>query len=449
MIALALVLLPALGGLLVAALPRVAALLQPVLCAAWAGLAVALALAEPEPGILAADALNLPFVLAAAFAALLLSLAPQPGEERPWHAGLQAVLAGVMLCLLAQNLALGWLGLEVALLGALLPLATAAPRAGWKLFLLGGVGLGLVLFGLVAVHVAAPEAALGWPALQARGQETMDPMLLALGFVLALAGCGTLLALAPFHAWWPDAAAEAPSSVAALFPLLLAPAALHTLLRVKALAGGQMPAWSLLALGIGTMLLASLSLYRKRDAGRMLGLASMLQIGAAAAGFGLGGPAGNLAGLLLLLGHGLGAAAGWATLGGAMRLKATRRIGGISGLMAGSPGLGWGLMLALLSLACLPPFLPFAGAFLLLTSAGRQAPWLMPPLLLALVLGAAALARAAQRLCMGPATADAAPPPGWRVLAPAWAALAMAALGALAMPAPFAALLRAAAEAAR
>ncbi|RVT96613.1 hypothetical protein EOD42_09340 [Rhodovarius crocodyli] len=449
MIALALVLLPALGALLVAALPRAAAILQPLLCALWAALSVLLAMAEPEPGIVAADVLNLPFVLAVAFGALLLSLMPVPAEDRPWHAGVQAMLGGAMLSMLGQNMTLSWLGLEVALLGAMLPLALAAPRAGWKLFLLGGVGLGLTLFGLVAVHVAAPEALLHWPALQARGIETMDPMLLALGFVLALAGCGALLSLAPFHAWWPDTAGEAPSRIAALFPLLLAPSALHMLLRIKALAGGNMSAWSLLALGVGTMLLASLSLYRKRDAGRMLGLASMLQLGAAAAGFGLGGPAGNLAGLLILLGHGLGAAAGWVALGAAMRLKDSRRLGGISGLMAGSPGLGWALMLALLALACLPPFLPFAGAFLLLTSAGRQAPWLMPPLLLALLLGAAALARAAQRLCMGPATADAEAPPGWRVLAPAWAALALALLGALAMPGPFAALLAAAAEAAR
>ena len=90
----------------------------------------------------------------------------------------------------------------------------------------------------------------------------------------------------------------------------------------------------------------------------------------------------------------------------------------------------------------------FASEFLLVTSAGRQNPWLLAPLLLGLLVGAAALVRVAQRLCLGPATPDApgAAPPGLLVLLPLWGLLLVALLGTLAMPATIAEMLRAAAE---
>jgi formate hydrogenlyase subunit 3/multisubunit Na+/H+ antiporter MnhD subunit len=90
----------------------------------------------------------------------------------------------------------------------------------------------------------------------------------------------------------------------------------------------------------------------------------------------------------------------------------------------------------------------FASEFLLVTSVGRQMPWLLLPLLLGLLVGAAALVRTAQRLCLGPATPDApgAPQPGLLVLLPLWGLLLLAMWGMLAMPGPIAAMLRAAAE---
>ena len=184
----------------------------------------------------------------------------------------------------------------------------------------------------------------------------------------------------------------------------------------------------------------------RSDARRLFAWSSIKHMGLAAIAFGLGGPAGNLAGLLHLLGHALIKSALFIGLGAAIALKGSQRVAGIGGLIASHPALGWGLGLAVLGAAGLPPFLLFASEFLLITSAGRFSPWLLAPLLLGLLTGAAALVRATQRLCMGPATPDAGPTPGALALLPMWGLLVVALIAALAMPAPIAAMLRAAAE---
>jgi hydrogenase-4 component F len=134
-------------------------------------------------------------------------------------------------------------------------------------------------------------------------------------------------------------------------------------------------------------------------------------------------------------------------VGRAARLKGAQRMDAIGGLARSHPALGWGLALAMAGLAGLPPLSLFVSEFLLASAAGRTAPWLLAPLLLGLLVAGLALLHAMQRLCLGPPTPDVAPgPAGLATLAPLWLHLLLAAVLALALPAPVAALLRRAAE---
>ena len=76
----------------------------------------------------------------------------------------------------------------------------------------------------------------------------------------------------------------------------------------------------------------------------------------------------------------------------------------------------------------------------------RRAPWLAPPLGLALVVGAWALVARLQALCLGPAMPTVGPALGRAALAGAWLHLAVVLALGVAMPAPFAAWMRGVAE---
>lgn len=432
----ALVGLPLLAAGLIMVLPGLARGVQ--IAAAVLLLLAAIAHAWAAP----AEAAMLPFILLLPVLALALApIAPQ-GRTRPALA--QAGLAAAMLALLAEDAALLWGGTTAAalLLGALL--AQGARAAAWKPLVLGGTGALLALFGLVALHVAMPEAGLRLAALSAQAAQA-DAGMLQLAMLFTLLGCAAFAALPPLHAWAPEAS-RALTPAEALLPLVILPMlGLLALLRLPAAAG--LAGWVLPGLGVAGLLLGAFALWRRRDAREMLAFITVLHAGMVAIALGLGGPAGRMAALLQLLGHALAMTAALLALEAAQRLKGSTRIAAIGGLAALHPGLGWGLALALLALAGLPPFLPFAAEFLLLTSAARQAPWLLAPLLLGLVVVATAVARAAQILGLGLPTPDLpdAPRPGLATLLPLHGLLLLLLLGGIAMPAMLTGWLRAAA----
>ncbi len=429
---------PVLAALLLLALPGMARALHLAGGVLLLLAAIAHAIASP------ADAAMAPFILL--LAVVLLAVAPTlPAARRRAALPHLAIGAGMASLLAADVLAL-WAGSLVAglLLAALL--ADGARDAAWKALTIIGTGALLALFGLVALHAAMPATGLSLTEM-ARAAPSADAGMLQLAMLFTLLGFGVLAALPPLHAWAPDAAAALSPAEAAL-PLVLLPLlGLSALLRLHGLAPGGMAGQVLVALGALGLLLGGFALWRRRDARRLLAFVMVMQSGLAAMALGLGGPAGRMAAVLAMLGAALAMTAALVALEAAARAKGSTRIAAIGGLAGSEPALGWGFALALLALAGLPPFLPFAAEFLLLTSAARQAPWLLLPLLLGLVVGATAIARAAQLLCLGAPTPDApgAARPGLGVLLPLHGLLLLLLIGALAMPAPFTAWLRTAA----
>ncbi|MBP0463547.1 hydrogenase 4 subunit F [Roseomonas sp. PWR1] len=470
----AIVFLPWLGAAALAAVPdlRRATFANIAVSALSFILAVALmALPFEQHGWTRTDALNLPFILVAAFVGLttaVFSAATLEAEGfdhwrvRAYHAAFQLFMGAQFLALLADNLGVMWVAVEIATLATVSMVAVhrtpAAFEAAWKFFILCGVGIALALFGTIVLYLAAQpllneETGLSWAALMAVAARC-DPGTLNLAFAFLLLGYGTKAGLVPLHSWLPDAHAEGPVPISAVLSGLLLNAAMLAVLRAKAIVGANpdavAPGPFLLALGLASVLLAALSLWRRRDARRFFGWSSIEHMGIAAFAFGLGGAAANLAGLVHLLGHSLVKSAVFFGVGRAAQAKGSQKIADIGGLVATHPALGWGLALAIAGIAGLPPFLLFASEIRLLTAAAGQAPWLALALALGMVTAFAALITVLQALCFGPPTPDAAGAlDGWReaaAAAPLWLHLAIAAGLALAMPAGLAAML---AEAAR
>ncbi len=462
------------GAVALAAIPneRQATAANVAVSAGMFMLAVALvALPYEQHGWTHTDALNLPFILVSAFVGLTTAVfsaatLEQEGfdhwRSRAYHAAYQIFMGAQTLALLADNLGVMWVAIEIATLATVSMVAVhrtpAAFEAAWKFFILCGVGIALALFGTIVLYLAAQpllteETGLSWTALMAVASRC-DPATLNLAFAFLLLGYGTKAGLVPLHSWLPDAHAEGPVPISAVLSGLLLNAAMLAVLRAKAIVGAHpdavTPGPFLLALGLASVLLAALALWRRRDARRFFAWSSIEHMGIAAFAFGIGGPVANLAGLLHLLGHSLVKSAVFFGVGRAAQLKGSQKIADIGGLATSHPALGWGLAIAILAIAGMPPFVIFASEFRLFSAAAGALPWLAVALALGMATAFAALVTVLQALCLGPATPDAGGAlDGWREAAsaaPLWLHLAVAAALGVAMPAWLAAMLAAAAR---
>jgi hydrogenase-4 component F len=265
-----------------------------------------------------------------------------------------------------------------------------------------------------------------------------DPVLLNLAFVFLLAGYGTKVGLAPFHAWLPDAHAEGPTPISAVLSGLLLNVALYALLRFKMLLAANgaaiAPGPLMVTMGLSSLILASLMLYRRRDIKRMFAYSSIEHMGIITFAFGMGGPLANFAGLLHMTMHSLTKSAIFFAVGHVAQVKGTQKIADIRGLTTSHPWLGWGLVLAVVAIAGLPPLGVFMSEFLVVTSTIARQPLLAVPLVFGLLAGFGALVLRLQGLAFGEPRGGAGPVRA--SLLPLYAHLALVLVAGLFLPAP-------------
>lgn len=410
-------LIPLLGAAAALLLPRA---VVPVITAAAALVAtVVLLLQPPFAGAwLHRDPTSAPLLLAVALVGLAAAIAmPAPAQaDDGWRgrllaAALPALQAALTLALLAHNLGLMWVAIEAATLITVAVLGAEGTRAGmaaaWRLFLLGGTGIALALFGTVVLFLAAGG---GMPATTIAGAAAAAPQaaapLLNLAFVFLLVGYGTKAGLAPLHLWVADAHAEGPAPITGAMAGLLSMAALHAIWRsagvVGANPGAIQPALWLTGLGMASVSLGALALWHRRDARRFLGMALVKSAGVALLAMAWA-PA---ALTLILAGQACAKAAGFIALGSAAAARGGRSFAGLAGLVATDPRLGWPLVAALLLAAGLPPGAPFMGEVMTLAALGRAAPLVGMVLALSVLVALVAWLRRIDMLVADP------PPPG-------------------------------------
>jgi hydrogenase-4 component F len=316
----------------------------------------------------------------------------------------QVLMFAMNLALVANNIGLMWVAIELATLTTVLMVGIyrthEALEAAWKYFILGSVGIGLALFGTILVYMAARPAvgegldAMVWTVLVKRA-GAFDPALLDVAFVFLLLGYGTKVGLAPLHAWLPDAHAEGPTPISAVLSGLLLNVALYALLRFKMLlavnAAALAPGPLMVTLGLVSLVFAAFMLYRRRDIKRLFAYSSIEHMGIITFAFGMGGPLANFAGLLHMTMHSLTKSAIFFAVGHVAQVKGTQRIADIGGLTVTHPVLGWGLALGVVAIAGLPPLGIFMSEFLVVSSTFARAPVLAIILVGGLLVGLAGL----------------------------------------------------------
>ena len=171
----AVLLIPALAAALLAALPgyRMTARLNVLAALSTFMIALSLFFGRPQPGpYLHVDDLNNVFIVLTTFVGFTTSVfsASYIGHEleigrltptflRFYHAMYQVLMLAMNLALVANNIGVMWVAIELATLTTVLMVGIyrthEALEAAWKYFILGSVGIALALFGTILVYIAA------------------------------------------------------------------------------------------------------------------------------------------------------------------------------------------------------------------------------------------------------------------------------------------------------
>jgi hydrogenase-4 component F len=416
----AVLLIPACASVLLALLPgyRISARLNVLATFAAFMSAISLFAVRPQPGsYLLVDNLNSTFIVLTTFVGFTTSVfsASYIGYElesgkltsrsvRFYHAMYQVLMFAMNLALVANNIGVMWVAIELATLTTVMMVGIyrthEALEAAWKYFILGSVGIALALFGTILVYMAARPVvgegfdAMVWTTLVDRA-GSFDPALLNVAFVFLLLGYGTKVGLAPLHAWLPDAHAEGPTPISAVLSGLLLNVALYALLRFKMLLAvnpaALAPGPLMVTLGLISLVFAAFMLYRRRDIKRMFAYSSIEHMGIITFAFGMGGPLANFAGLLHMTMHSLTKSAIFFAVGHVAQIKGTQRIADMGGLTETNPVLGWGLIVGVIAIAGMPPLGIFMSEFLVVSSTFARSPALAIVLVFGLLVGVGGL----------------------------------------------------------
>ena len=459
----AILLIPCLSALVLVLLPGywIAARLNVAASLATFLFALNLLGQRPLPGgFLFVDDLNVVFVVLAtfvgfttsAFSASYIAHELESGRLtarylRFYHAMYQTLMFAMNLALVANNIGLMWVAIELATLTTVAMVGIyrthEALEAAWKYFILGSVGIALALFGTILVYMAARpvlgegQDAMVWTALIEKSAG-FSPELLNVAFIFLLLGYGTKVGLVPLHAWLPDAHAEGPTPISAVLSGLLLNVALYAVLRFKMLLAtvpmAIAPGPLMVSMGLASVLFAAFMLFRRRDIKRMFAYSSIEHMGIVTFAFGMGGALANFAGLLHMTMHSLTKSAIFFAVGHIAQGKGTQRLAEIRGLTETHPVLGWGLVLGVIAIAGLPPLGMFMSEFLIVSSTFVRAPVLAIVLVSGLLIALGALMLRLSEVAFG--TPDGKIAPVQASYVPLYTHLALVLLAGVYLPAP-------------
>jgi NADH-quinone oxidoreductase subunit N len=240
---------------------------------------------------------------------------------------------------------------------------------GLRYFLVGASASAIMLFGLALIY--GVTGALHVDRLSELLPGMMDHPMVVSGLLLTLSGFFFKLAVFPFHFWAPEAYQGAPNQVATFIAAVSKIAAVVILLRMISLAqgNGDMLARGLIAMAVISMTVGNLAAIAQKDFKRLMAFSSVAHAGYLLLGMLCMTPAGYAGAMFY------GAAVlimKYTCFMVMIRLASDGRnlqIDELAGLHQRSPLLALALMMALFSLAGIPPTIGFAGKLVIFMAA--------------------------------------------------------------------------------
>jgi NADH-quinone oxidoreductase subunit N len=286
-----------------------------------------------------------------------------------------STLIGMNFMISSGDFLMFYLGLELATI----PIAALAAyergkiksaEAGIKLILSSALSSGILLFGISILYMISGSIYFDEVALH---MQNATP-LMALGLVFFFAGMGFKISLVPFHLWTADVYEGAPISVTSYLSVISKAAAAFILTIILFKVFGQLVyLWQgiVYTLAVLTMTVGNLFAIRQNNLKRFLAFSSIAQAGFILLGIINAGSLGMTTIIYFALIYIFSNLAAFGVVGAVANFSGKENISDYNGLYKTNPKLSLIMMLALFSLAGIPPVAGFFGKFFLFTAAAQ------------------------------------------------------------------------------
>jgi len=286
-----------------------------------------------------------------------------------------STLIGMHYMVSAGDFMMMYLGLELAsiplsALAAFDRYKRVSAEAGIKFILSSAMSTAFLLFGLSFIYITA--GTLHFDALQAAFRPDV---LTILGLVFFMAGMAFKISLVPFHLWTADVYEGSPVAVTAYFSVVSKGAAVFVLIWVLYhVFGAAAEQWRiiLVTLAVLTMTVGNLFALRQLNMKRFLAFSSIAQAGFILLGMLGQGALGMASVVFYLLVYVFTNIAAFSVVAAISNATGKENIDDYRGLYATNPRLTLVLMVALFSLAGIPPVAGFFGKLFLFNAAASQ-----------------------------------------------------------------------------
>ncbi len=284
-------------------------------------------------------------------------------------------ITGMCFLVSAQELVLLYVGLELATIPAILMVALnrhelRSAEAGMKYVLFSALSSGLILYGLSLVYGMTGKMYLAEIATRI----TMSPLALV-SAVLLMAGVGFKISAAPFHLWTPDTYEGAPVTVTAFLSVASKAAGFVLFYKVIGQVFFNLSGHVQLMIGLlatVTMTFGNLAALHQTNLKRFLAYSSIAQAGYLMIGLTNTTDLGLTSVVYYLLVYLFSNLAAFAVITLVSAATGKEDLRAYIGFSETNPILALVMMLAMFSLAGIPPLAGFLGKFYLFAAAAKQ-----------------------------------------------------------------------------
>jgi NADH-quinone oxidoreductase subunit N len=291
-----------------------------------------------------------------------------------------STLAGMNFMISSGHFLMFYIGLELATI----PLAALAAydryskksaEAGIKLILISALSSGILLYGLSMIYGTTGSLYFKEVALHFDSKG-----LQILGFIFFFSGMAFKISLVPFHLWTADVYEGSPVNVTSYLSVISKGAAIFIFIIILyTVFPVIMATWqkTIYLISILTMTIGNLFAIRQQNLKRFLAFSSISQAGYILLGIIGGNQTGMTSVIYYILVYIFSNLGAFGVVAAISNASGKENIDDYNGLYHTNPGLSLTMMLALFSLAGIPPVAGFFGKFFLFTAAAEKGFYLL------------------------------------------------------------------------
>lgn len=302
-------------------------------------------------------------------------------REGEFYVIMLATLLGMYFMISAGNFMMLYIGIETASL----PLAclvaynkykAESAEAGAKYILISALSSGIMIFGISYLYGAIGTMYFDDMVLSITAATPM----IVLGFVFFFAGLAFKISIVPFHLWTADVYEGAPTGVTAYLSVVSKAAACFVLLfTLYHVFGNIETVWhhTMWVLTVVTIVIGNLFAIRQKDIKRFFAFSSISQAGYIMLGIMSGTALGMTATVYYIFVYLFSNLAAFGVITVVENQSGSTAISAYNGLRKSNPMLAFVMMIALFSLAGIPPFGGFFSKFFIFAAAASKGEYVL------------------------------------------------------------------------